>query len=174
MLFRSWEDLTYHYDSMILLHQLNDREKHLPSVNEQMALLDEDNGKDLPELEFSQEFIDKYFQTRHTETKYRIYRQFQNSLSTTENINYLKNLYGLGGSSYTIRGSGIGEEHDSKGITLYRGYFDGRKETLLKWNYVEKRIKELIKIDRYLNPKELKEYPVWLEKEEQRIELIEQ
>ncbi len=168
----SWEDLTDHYDSMILLHQLNDRVKRLPSVKEQMSLLDEE--KDLPELEFSQEFVDKFFQECHTETKYRIYQQFQSSLSTTENVNFLKDLYGIGGSSHTIRGSGIGEEHDSKGITLYRGYFDGRKETLLKWNYVEKRIKELIKIDRYLNPKELQEYPTWLEKEKQRIELMEQ
>ena len=168
----SWEDLTDHYDSMILLHQLNDRAKRLPSVKEQMSLLDDE--KDLPELEFSQEFIDKYFQNKSTTTKYSIYKQLQSSLSTTENINFLKNLYGIGGASHTVRGSGIGEEYDSKGITLYRGYFEGRKETLLKWNYVEKRIKELIKIDRYLNPIELREYPDWLEKEEQRIELIEQ
>ena len=170
--FVSWEDLTYHYDSMILLHQLKDREKRLPSEKEQLSLLDDE--KELPELEFSQEFIDKYFQTQHTETKYAIYRQFQNSLSTTENINYLKNLYGLSGSSYIIRGSGIGYNADSKGITLYRGYFENEIKTLLKWNYVEKRIKELIKIDRYLNPKELKEYPNWLENQENAKKLAEQ
>ena len=147
----SWEDLTDHYDSMILLHQLNDRMKRLPSEKEQLSLLDEE--QDLPELEFSQEFIDKYFQTKHTETKYDIYRQFQSSLSTTENINFLKNLYGTGGASHTVRGSGIGENYDSKGITLYRGYNQDEVTTLLKWNYVEKRIKELISIDRYLNPK---------------------
>ena len=172
--FVSWEDLTYHYDSMILLHQLNDREQRLPSVKEQLSLLDDDNNKELPELEFSQEFIDKYFQTQHTETKYAIYRQFQNSLSTTENINYLKNMYGLSGSSYTIRGSGIGYNADSKGITLYRGYFENEIKTLLKWNYVEKRIKELIKIDRYLNPKEKEEYSKWLEQTEIRKNEIEQ
>ena len=168
----SWEDLTEHYDSMILLHQLNDRMKRLPSEREQLSLIDEE--KDIPELEFSQEFIDKFFQERHTETKYSIYRQFQRSLSTTENINFLKNLYGIGGSSHIISGSGIGEEHDSKGITLYRGYFENRQEKLLKWNYVEKRIKELISLDRYLNPKELREYPAWLEKEQQRIDELNQ
>lgn len=168
----SWEDLTEHYDSMILLHQLNDRMKRLPSEREQLSLLEEE--KDIPELEFSQEFIDKFFQERHTETKYSIYRQFQRSLSTTENINFLKNLYGIGGSSHIISGSGIGEEHDSKGITLYRGYFENRQEKLLKWNYVEKRIKELISLDRYLNPKELREYPAWLEKEQQRIDELNQ
>ena len=103
-----------------------------------MTLLDEENSKEIPELEFSQEFIDKYFQTRHTETKYAIYRQFQKSLSTTENINYIKNMYGLSGSSYIIRGSGIGYTADSKGLTLYRGNLENRKEKLLKWNYVEK------------------------------------
>lgn len=168
----SWEDLTEHYDSMILVHQLNDRMKRLPSEREQLSLIDEE--KDIPELEFSQEFIDKFFQERHTETKYSIYRQFQRSLSTTENINFLKNLYGIGGSSHIISGSGIGEEHDSKGITLYRGYFENRQEKLLKWNYVEKRIKELISLDRYLNPKELREYPAWLEKEQQRIDELNQ
>lgn len=168
----SWEDLTEHYDSMILLHQLNDRMKRLPSEREQLSLLEEE--KDIPELEFSQEFIDKFFQERHTETKYSIYKQFQSSLSTTENINFLKNSYGIGGSSHIVSGSGIGEEHDSKGITLYRGYFENRQEKLLKWNYVEKRIKELISLDRYLNPKELKEYPAWLEKEQQRIDELNQ
>ena len=172
--FVSWEDLTYHYDSMILLHQLNDREKYLPSEKEQMTLLDEENSKEIPELEFSQEFIDKYFQTRHTETKYAIYRQLQSSLSAIENINYIKNMYGLSGSSYTIRGSGVGYIADSKGLTLYRGYFDNEIKTLLKWNYVEKRIKELISLDRYLNPKELREYPAWLEKDQQRIDELNQ
>jgi len=168
----SWEDLTEHYDSMILLHQLNDRMKRLPSEREQLSLLEEE--KDIPELEFSQEFIDKFFQERHTETKYSIYKQFQSSLSTTENINFLKNSYGIGGSSHIVSGSGIGEEHDSKGITLYRGYFENRQEKLLKWNYVEKRIKELISLDRYLNPKELREYPAWLEKDQQRIDELNQ
>lgn len=172
--FISWEDLTYHYDSMILLHQLNDREKYLPSEKEQMTLLDEENSKEIPELEFSQEFIDKYFQTRHTETKYAIYRQFQKSLSTTENINYIKNMYGLSGSSYIIRGSGIGYTADSKGLTLYRGNLENRKEKLLKWNYVEKRIKELISLNRYLNPKELREYPAWLGEEQERIDELNQ
>ena len=157
----SWEDLTDHYDSMILLHQLYDKEKILSSE------------KDFPELEFSQEFIDKYFQEKHTETKYEIYEQLQKGLSTAENINFLKDLYGIGGSSYTIKGSGVGVEYDSKGITLYRGYFEGREEKLLKWSHVATRIKELIKNNRYLNFQELEEYPIWLEKEKQQEELIE-
>ena len=39
---------------------------------------------------------------------------------------------------------------------------------LLNWNQVEKRISELIKMDRYLNPKEKELYPAWLEQHEIR------
>ena len=41
-------------------------------------------------------------------------------------------------------------------------------ELLLNWNQVEKRISELIKMDRYLNPKEKELYPAWLEQHEIR------
>lgn len=171
--FVPWEDLTDHYDSMILLHQLKTQVKILPSVKEQLSLLDE-NDKELPELEFSQEFIDKYFQEEHPERKFYIYRRLQSSLSTTENINFIKDLYGLSGSTHTVSGSGIGFDSNSKGITLYRGYLDNRLETLLKWNYVEKRLKELIKIDRYLNPKEKEEYSKWLDRQDLKESVIEQ
>ena len=172
--FVEWIDLTYHYDSMILLNQLNDRFEPLPSVNDQLNLLDNQEEKNVSDLEFTQEFIDKYLQERHKETKYAIYEMFSKSLSSEDNINFLKNLYGIGGSSHTIKGSGIGESHDYKGIKFNRGYFDeSAKEQLFKWNYIEKRIKELIREDRYLNPKELEEYPNWLEEQEQKRELIE-
>jgi len=172
--FISWEDLTYHYDSMILLHQLNTKTKTLPSVSQQLTLIDEnENSEQSVDLVFSQEFIDKYLQEKHTETKYRIYEQFQKSLSSKDNAEYLKNLYGLGGATYTVKGSGIGYESSSKGLLLYRGYFENRAEKLLKWNYLADRITYLIKEERFLNSKELNEYPNWLEKEEQKRELVE-
>ena len=61
---------------------------------------------------------------------------------------YLKNLYGLGGATYTVKGSGIGYESSSKGLLLYRGYFENRAEKLLKWNYLAERISFLIKEDK--------------------------
>ena len=42
-----------------------------------------------------------------------------------------------------------------------------RPHIRLNWNQVEKRIKELIRLDRYLNPKEKEIYPQWLEKQEE-------
>src|SRR5699024_663306 len=38
--FISWEDLTEHYNSMILLKQLYDRKQKLPTEKEQLSLLD--------------------------------------------------------------------------------------------------------------------------------------
>ena len=171
--FVSWEDLTYHYDAMILLNQLNDRIEPLPSVTDQLSLLDNNSEKSVSDLEFTQEFVDKYLTEQHRETKFSIYEFFQKSLSTDDNINYLKNLYGISGSTSTVRGAGIGVNTDYKGVRFNRGYFDkSSKEQLFKWNFIEKRIKTLIHEDRYLNTKELAEYPNWLDKKEQEREFI--
>lgn len=172
--FVSWEDLTYHYDAMILLNQLNDRIEPLPSVTDQLSFLDENSEKSVSDLEFTQEFIDRYLTEQHRDTKFSIYEQFSKSLSTENNINYLKNLYGISGATYTIKGAGIGVNTDYKGVRFNRGYFDASaKEQLFKWNYIEKRIKTLIHEDRYLNSKELEEYPKWLDEKDQEREFIE-
>ena len=172
--FVSWEDLTYHYDAMILLNQLNDRIDPLPSVTDQLSFIDENSEKAVSDLEFTQEFVDRYLTEQHRDTKFSIYEQFSKSLSTENNINYLKNLYGISGSTYTIKGAGIGVNTDYKGIRFNRGYFDASaKEQLFKWNYIEKRIKTLIHEDRYLNSKELEEYPKWLDEKDQEREFIE-
>ena len=172
--FVSWEDLTYHYDAMILLNQLNDRIDPLPSVTDQLSFIDENSEKAVSDLEFTQEFVDRYLTEQHRDTKFSIYEQFSKSLSTENNINYLKNLYGISGSTYTIKGAGIGVNTDYKGVRFNRGYFDASaKEQLFKWNYIEKRIKTLIHEDRYLNSKELEEYPKWLDEKDQEREFIE-
>ena len=172
--FVSWEDLTYHYDAMILLNQLNDRLEPLPSVTDQLSFIDENSEKSVSDLEFTKEFVDRYLTEQHRDTKFSIYEQFSKSLSTENNINYLKNLYGISGATSTIKGAGIGVNTDYKGVRFNRGYFDASaKEQLFKWNYIEKRIKTLIHEDRYLNSKELEEYPKWLDEKDQEREFIE-
>ena len=169
--FVEWNDLINHIESMILLNQLNDRIEPLKSVTEQLTLVDNYEENVSIDLEFTQEFVDRYLTERSAETKYLIYEEFNKSLSSKSNQEFLKSMYGIGGSSYTISGSGIGEEHNAKGITFYRGYFGASAtKQLFKWNYIEKRIKELIKENRYLNSRELEEYPKWLDKKEEERE----
>ena len=169
--FVSWENLTYHFDSMILLNQLKDKFEPIKSESEQITLIDEQNTN-INDFEFTQEFIDRYLQEQTTDAKYQIYEFFNESLSSKENSEFLKNLYGMGGTSHTIKGSGIGQSYDAKGLKFNRGYLDkSSREQLFKWTYIEKRISELIKNDRYLNSKEMEEYPIWHEnKEQQRIQ----
>ena len=172
--FVEWTDLIEHIEAMILLNQLDDRIVPLKSLTEQMTLIEDKETDSKLDLTFTQEFVDSYLQNRSRETKYLIYEEFNKSYSSQQNQEFLKKLYGLGGSTYTISGSGIGENHDSKGITFNRGYFgESATQQLFKWNYIEQRIRTLIKEDRYLNPKELEDYPTWLEKKEQERELIE-
>lgn len=105
----------------------------------------------------------------------RIYEQFEKSLSAKENADFLKNEYGWGGSYPVIIGAGIDESHDGKGITISKGIGSDKPHITLSWSQVEKRIGDLIRMDRYLNPKEKEKYPEWLEKqEERRAELAEQ
>ena len=97
------------------------------------------------------------------------------SLSAKENADFLKDEYGWGGAYPVIVGAGIDEQHDGKGILISKGIGDDKPHIRLTWTQVEKRIKELIRLDRYLNPKEKEIYPQWLEKqEERRAELAEE
>lgn len=171
--FISWEELIDNYEAMIMLNQLQDVQTRLPSVTDQMSLINPMETK--PELEFTQEFIDRVLQERGTFSKYSIYQQFESHLSLKDNADYLKRMYGLGyyGTSGTVAGSGIGLQCSPKGMTLNRGYFKDEITITISWNDVAKRITELIRLERYLNEKELAEYPNWLKEQEQAKEVQE-
>ena len=176
--FYNWSVIAQHFEAMRLLGELNDRMKPLPSADGQMSFIlggqaEEDKTS---AFTFSQEIIDAVL-TRGSgvyEGKMRIYEQFQKSLSSKENAGFLKNEYGWGGSYPVIIGAGIDENHDGKGLTLSRGFGNDAPKFTLKWTQVEKRIGELIRADRYLNPKEKEQYPQWLEKQEARRAEIEE
>ena len=164
-----WGVIAGHFEGMRLLGELRDTTKPLPSLKGQLEILTAEAGEKTPAFVFSQEIIDAVLThgSGVSEGKMRIYEQFQKSLSAKENIDFLKNEYGWGGSYPIIIGTGIDESHDGKGIMLSRGFEDNAPRLLLNWSKVEKRIGELIKLDRYLNPKEKEYYPTWLEKQEQ-------
>lgn len=76
-------------------------------------------------------------------------------------VKCLKEEYGIGGRSNIIPGSGFFEDHDSKGIRLWRSSDTDeakREEVLIGWGKVERRIAELIATDRYLNRAEKEQY----------------
>lgn len=167
--FHRWDAVAGHFEAMRLLGMLHSVIKPLPSQDGQLQLITESAGRNNPAFSFSQELIDAAL-TRGSgvsEGKLRIYEQYQKSLSKSENISFLKKEYGIGGSSSAVPYTGVGEDHSGKGIELRLGYDEGSPRQMLTWNYVEKRIGELIKLDRYLNSKEKEYYPRWLERQEE-------
>ena len=173
-----WGVIAQYFEAMRLLGELSDEIKPLPSTDIQLSLIESSQAeeKKTSAFTFSQEIIDAVL-TRGSgvsEGKMRIYEQFNKSLSAKENVDFLKYEYGWGGSYPVIIGAGIDENHDGKGITLSKGFSENRPSVTLSWSQVEKRIGELIRADRYLNPKEKEQYPQWLEKEETRRAEIEE
>ena len=177
--FYDWGIIAQHFEAMRLLGELTDTMKPLPSMDGQLTLIMGNQAEEqkTSAFTFSQEIIDAIL-TRGSgvsEGKMRIYEQFEKSLSAKENADFLKNEYGWGGSYPVIIGAGIDESHDGKGITISKGIGSDKPHITLSWSQVEKRIGDLIRMDRYLNPKEKEKYPEWLEKqEERRAELAEQ
>lgn len=175
--FYDWGVIAQHFEAMRLLGELQDTMKPLPSIDGQLNFMETQAEEKTSAFSFSQEIIDAVL-TRGSgvsEGKFRIFEQFEKSLSAKENADFLKDEYGWGGSYPVITGTGIDEQHDGKGILISKGIGDDKPHIRLNWNQVEKRIKELIRLDRYLNPKEKEVYPQWLEKqEERRAELAEE
>ena len=176
--FYDWGVIAQHFEAMRLLGELQDTMKPLPSIDGQLSLMTAGAEERKPSaFTFSQEIIDAVL-TRGSgisEGKMRIYEQFHKSLSAKENADFLKNEYGWGGAYPVIVGAGIDEQHDGKGIRISKGIGSDKPHIDLKWSQVEKRIAELIKLDRYLNPKEKAQYPEWLQRqEERRAELAEE
>ena len=173
-----WAVIARHFEAMRLLGELSDSIKPLPSMDGQMTfILDGQAEEKKPSaFTFSQEIIDAILAngSGFSEGKMRIYEQFEKSLSAKENADFLKNEYGWGGSYPVIIGAGIDESHDGKGITITKGIGKENPHITLSWSQVEKRIGELIRMDRYLNPKEKERYPQWLESQEERRAKIEE
>ena len=176
--FYDWAVIARHFEAMRLLGELSDSIKPLPSMDGQMTFILDGRAeeKKTSAFTFSQEIIDAILAngSGFSEGKMRIYEQFEKSLSAKENADFLKNEYGWGGSYPVIIGAGIDESHDGKGITITKGIGKENPHITLSWSQVEKRIGELIRTDRYLNPKEKKHYPQWLESQEERRAKIEE
>lgn len=152
--------------------QLTDTIKPLIEYNEQINSIEQEAEEQINSSAFSfthndndipEEVITSIIQYGSSieNSKFRIYEQFQKSLSKKENADFLKNEYGSGGvypfavtstySSYL--------DFDSRGIHIDYEPNDGNRISVtLKWNEVEKRVSELILTDKYLSPNEMDKY----------------
>ena len=146
----------------------------LPTPEEQQNTIEAEAAAQAAEkasaFSISQEDIDAVLQDGSgiEDGKYRIYEQFQKSLSQSENAAFLKEEYGIGGAYPKIAASRIDEWHDGKGIRISRGSISSPTASItLSWNKAAKRIAELIQLDRYLSPKEKEHYPAYLEQAEE-------
>ena len=138
---------------------------NLPTVEEQMDAIAQAEDEASSAFSISQEDIDDALQSGsgYTDSKYRIYRQLTHSGDKKENIALLKESYGNGGGSYTFPDGVSGHiTYRGNGITLDRS--DSDQVITLSWSKVEKRLQELIRADRYLNPKEKDHYIDYLER----------
>lgn len=87
--------------------------------------------------------------------KKRIYEFFTKNHDLKEQADFLKNEYGVGGSSHALSAAReSGEWHDAKGIKYNKG---NAKEILLSWSNVARRINDLIKKNRYIDEESFEE-----------------
>lgn len=119
---------------------------------------------DNPNFEFTEEMItNALLEGSHFEEgKFRIEKQFEESLSSQENIDFLKKEYGTGGATSITGFDDIGIDYGSRGIELNNGYGESSQRKLYNWSEIEKRISDLVKKDNYLTKDEKKQYEKWL------------
>lgn len=139
---------------------------NLPTVDEQIEMIAKAEDENASAFAISKEDIDSVLQKGSgvADGKYRIYRQFQKGVDRQKNIEFLKNEYGTGGGTHIFPDGFSGHSwYDSKGLAIDRNGTYTNHDLVLKWSQVEKRLRELIKDNRYLNPKEKDHYADYLE-----------
>jgi N12 class adenine-specific DNA methylase len=159
---RSWSFVVSEIEGLILSRYFAP-DIQLPTMEEQKEAV----YHSLEEFEkgnyFSQEEIDAVLRlgSSFTEGKMRIYDALSTDTNLKEDIAFLKQEYGIGGSHPKI--GYIDEQHDAKGLTLSKGFIDEEDiRYTLPWKYVRNRIKTLISLDRYVSIEEEKQYQEFL------------
>lgn len=139
---------------------------NLPTVDEQIERIAEAEDEKSSAFSVSQEDIDSVLVrgSGFQGGKYRIYRQFQKREDSKSNIAFLKKEYGTGSGTFYFPDGSTGHWwHDAKGISIDKHGISLEHDLVLRWSQVEKRLRDLIKDDRYLNPKEKDHYADYLE-----------
>ena len=139
---------------------------NLPTVDEQIERIAEAEDEKASAFAVSQEDIDAVLVKGNSVAngKYRIYHQFQKQEDKKKNIDFLKREYGTGGFFVDFSDGTEGYVwYSGKGISIDRDGISTEHDLVLSWSKAEKRLRELVKDNRYLNPKEKDHYADYLE-----------
>ena len=139
---------------------------NLPTVDEQIEMIAEAEDEKASAFAVSQEDIDAVLVKGNSVAngKYRIYHQFQKQEDKKKNIDFLKREYGTGGFFVDFSDGTEGYVwYSGKGISIDRDGISTEHDLVLSWSKAEKRLRELVKDNRYLNPKEKDHYADYLE-----------
>ena len=100
--------------------------------------------------------INAYFTrgSNYSDSRLAIYSFFLNHEDKKERADFLKEHYGIGGSSHALCGADDShEDHDGRGISLERGAYGNPYASVhLNWNQAAGRIDQLIRDSEYLKP----------------------
>lgn len=100
--------------------------------------------------------INAYFTrgSNYSDSRLAIYSFFLNHEDKKERADFLKDHYGIGGSSHALCGADDShEDHDGRGIALERGSYGNPDASVhLNWNQAAGRIDRLIRDSEYLKP----------------------
>ncbi len=109
--------------------------------------------------------INGYFTrgSNYSDSRLAIYSFFLNHEDKKERADFLKDHYGIGGSSHALCGADDShEDHDGRGIALERGPYGNPDASVhLNWNQAAGRIDRLIRDSEYLKPADYSRMPVY-------------
>ena len=109
--------------------------------------------------------INAYFTrgSNYSDSRLAIYSFFLNHEDKKERADFLKDHYGIGGSSHALCGADDShEDHDGRGISLERGPYGNPDASVhLNWNQAAGRIDRLIRDREYLKPADYSRMPVY-------------
>lgn len=113
----------------------------------------------------TQDEIDVFLQRggAYSDGRLAIYAFFIQDKTKKEKEAFIKETYGIGGSSHALSGADDSDAwYDGKGIRLRRGHYENPDaEILLKWPKVAKRIEFLIENGSYLKSADYSRMPVY-------------
>ncbi|MGY6243331.1 MutS N-terminal domain-containing protein [Faecalibacterium prausnitzii] len=109
--------------------------------------------------------INGYFTrgSNYSDSRLAIYSFFLNHEEKKERADFLKDHYGIGGSSHALCGADDShEDHDGRGISLERGSYGNPDASVhLNWNQAAGRIDQLIRDCEYLKPADYSRMPAY-------------